>query len=70
MCTGQSSHPERASAESQSSAVTPQFNLSFSFVDRFSKHLIEFIAIDRSMVVSAIAVLILVDNNLSSSLHC
>ena len=46
VCTGQSSHSERASAESQSSAVTPQFNLSFSFVYRFSKHLIEFIAID------------------------
>ena len=27
-------------------AVTPQFNLSFSFVSRFSKHLIEFIAIE------------------------
>ena len=87
MCTGQSSHSERASAEwqssggshasdilhvlmgvsvakliiynivllfichnkrssSSSSAVAPQFNLSFSFVSRFSKHLIEFIAID------------------------
>ena len=40
---------------------------------RFSKHVIEFIAIELllvSMVVSAIAVFILVDNNLSSSLHC
>ena len=46
VCTGQSSHSARASAEWQSSAVTPQFNLSFSFVSRFSKHLIEFIAID------------------------
>ena len=45
VCTGQSSHSERASAEWQSSAVTPQFNPSFSFVSRFSKHLIEFIAI-------------------------
>ena len=27
-------------------AVTPQFNLSFSFVSRVSKHLIEFIAIE------------------------
>ena len=35
-----------ASAEWQSSAVTPQFNPSFSVVSRFSKHLIEFIAID------------------------
>ena len=46
VCTGQSSHSDRASAEWQSSAVTPQFNPSFSFVSRFSKHLIEFIAID------------------------
>ena len=37
---------ERASAEWQSSAVNPQFNLSVSFVSRFSKHFIEFIAID------------------------
>ena len=40
VCTGQSSHTERASAEWQSSAGTPQFNPSFSFVPRFSKHLI------------------------------
>ena len=45
VCIGQSSHSERA-AEWQSSAVTPKFNLSFSFVSRFSKHLIYLIAVD------------------------
>ena len=52
----------------QCAAVTPQVNLNFSFVSRVSKHLIEFISI--SMVVPAIAVFRLVDNILSSSLHC
>ena len=45
VCTGQSSDSERASAEWQSAAVTPQFNTSCSLVSRVSKHLIEFIAI-------------------------
>ena len=40
------------------------------FFLRVSKHLIEFIAIYIYIVVSAIAVFRLVDNNLSSSLHC
>ena len=44
VCTGQSS--ECASAKWQSAAVTPQFNVSFSFVSRVSEHLIEFIAIE------------------------
>ena len=43
--SGQSSHSERASAEWQISAVTHS-SISFSFVSRFSKHSIEFIAID------------------------
>ena len=46
VCTGQSSDSERASAEWQIAAVTPQVNLSFSLVSRVSKHLIECIAID------------------------
>ena len=58
----------------QCAAVTPQVNLSFSFVVCVSKHLIEFIAIELivGIVVSAIAIFRLVDNNiiLSSSLHC
>ena len=45
VCAGQSSDSERASAEWQSAGVTPQVNLSFSFVSRFSKYLIECIAI-------------------------
>ena len=45
VCTGQSSDSERASAEWQSAAVTPQFNVSFS-LSRISKHLVEFIAIE------------------------
>ena len=45
VCTDQSLASERASAEWQSAVVTPQFNLSFSFVSRVSKHLIECIAI-------------------------
>ena len=53
MCTSQSPDSERASAEWQSAVVTPQFNLSFSFMTRVSKHLIELIV---SIVVSAIAV--------------
>ena len=44
VCSGQSSDSECASAEWQSPAITPQFNLSFSFVSRISKHLIECIA--------------------------
>ena len=44
-CTGQSSDSERESAELQSSTVTPQFNLSFSFVSRVSKYVIACIAI-------------------------
>ena len=46
VCTGQSSDSERASAEWQSTGVTPQFNVSLSLVSRVSKHLIEFIAIE------------------------
>ena len=46
VCTGQSSDSERASAEWQSAAVTPQFNVHFSFGSRIAKHLIEFIAIE------------------------
>ena len=46
VCTGQSSDSERASAEYQSAAVTPQFKESFSLVSRVSKHLIEFIAVE------------------------
>ena len=46
VCTGQSSNSERASAEWQSAAVTPQVNLSFSIVSPISKHLIECIAIE------------------------
>ena len=44
VCTDQSSDSERASAELQSAAVNPQVNLSFSYVSRDSKHLIECIA--------------------------
>ena len=47
VCIVQSSDSERVSAEWQSSAVTPQFNVSFSLVSRVSKHLIEFIATRR-----------------------
>ena len=43
VCTGQSSHSERARDQWQCAAVTPHVNLSFSFVSRISKHLIEFI---------------------------
>ena len=39
------SESERARDQWQCAAVTPQVNLSFSFVSRVSKHLIEFIAI-------------------------
>ena len=46
VCTGQSSDSERARDQWQCVAVTPQVNLSFSFVSCVSKHLIEFIAID------------------------
>ena len=74
MCTGQSSDSERARDQWQCAAVTPQVNLSFSFVSCIIKHLIECIAIYREfivgIVVSAIAVFRLVDNILSSSLHC
>ena len=37
---------ERAYDQSQSGAVTPPVNLSFSFLSRVSRHLIDFIAID------------------------
>ena len=37
---------ERARGQWQCADVTPQVNLSFSFVSCVSKHLIEFIAID------------------------
>ena len=40
VCTGQSSCSERGSAEWQSAAVTPQFNVSCSLVSRVSRHLI------------------------------
>ena len=43
VCTGQSSDSERARDQWQSAAVTPQVNLSFSFMSRVSKHLIELI---------------------------
>ena len=46
VCTGQSSDSERARDQWQCAAVTPQVNVSFSFVSRVSKHLIEFIAIE------------------------
>ena len=42
----QSSDSEFARDQWQSAAVTPQVYLSFSFVSRVSKHLIEFIAIE------------------------
>ena len=61
VCTGQSSDSERARDRWQSAAVTPQVNLCFSFVSW------EFIV---CIVISAIAVFRLVDNILSSSLHC
>ena len=74
VCTGQSSDSERESAEWQSAAVTLQFNVSFLLVSRVSKHLIEFIEHYRELtviiVVTAIAVFRLVDNILSSILHC
>ena len=44
VCTGQSSDSERACDQWQCAAVTPQVNVSFSFVSHVSKHLIEFIA--------------------------
>ena len=66
------SDSERARDQWQCAAVTPQVNLSFSFVSCISKQLIacnarEFIV---GIVVSAIAVFRLVDTILSSSLHC
>ena len=48
VCTGQSSDSERARDQWQCAAVTPQVNLSFSFVSCISKHLIECIAIESS----------------------
>ena len=66
VCTGQLSDSKRARDQWQCASVTPQVNLSFDFVSRVSEHVIEFIA----MVVSAIAVFRLIDNILSSSLHC
>ena len=44
--TGQSADLERASAEWQSAAVTPQFNEICSPVSHVSKHLIECTAIE------------------------
>ena len=70
ICTGQSSDSERARDQWRCAAVNPQVNLSFSFVSRVSKHVTECIAVLVSIVVSAIPVFRLVDNNLSSSLHC
>ena len=65
----------RVTDQWQCADVTPQVNLSFSFVSCVwvSKHLIEFIAIRElivGIVVSALAVFRLVDNILSSRLHC
>ena len=48
VCTGRSSDSERARYQWQCAAVTPQVNLSFSFVSCISKHLIECIAIESS----------------------
>ena len=48
VCAGQSSDSERARDQWQWAAVTPQVNLSFSFVSCISKHLIEYIAIESS----------------------
>ena len=48
VCTGQSSDSKRARDQWQCAAVTPQVNLSFSFVSCVSKHLIECIAIESS----------------------
>ena len=50
VCTGQSSDSERPRDQLQSAAVTLQVSLSFSFVSRASKHLIECIA--RELIVS------------------
>ena len=50
VCTGQSSDSEGALDQCQCAAVAPQVNLSFSFVYSLycvSKHLFEFIAIER-----------------------
>ena len=48
VCTGQSSDSERARDQWQCAAVTPQVNLSFSFVSCISKHVFECIAIESS----------------------
>ena len=56
VCTGQSSDSERASAEWQSAAVTPQFNASFSLVTRVSKRIYCYRELTVSIIVSAIAV--------------
>ena len=48
VCTSQSSDSEHARDQWQCAAVTPQVNLSFSFVSCISKHLIECIAIESS----------------------
>ena len=70
-CVLRGARSERARDQWQCAAVTPRVNLSYSFVSCVSKHLIEFIAIDRvGVVVSAIAVFRLVDNISTSSLHC
>ena len=46
VCISQSSDSERARDQWQCAAVTPQVNLSISFVSCVSKRLIEFIAIE------------------------
>ena len=61
---------DRSRDQWQCAAMTPQVNLNFSFVSCVSKHLIEFRELILGIVVSAIAVFRLVDNILSSSLHC
>ena len=48
LASGQSSDSERARDQWQCATVTPQVNLSFSFVSCVSKHLIECIAIESS----------------------
>ena len=40
------SEPERVREQCQIAAVIPPVNLCFSFLSRFSRHLIDFIAID------------------------
>ena len=63
------SDSERALDQWQCAAVTPQVNVSFSFVSHVSKHLAEFTAIESYYSVW-LAVFRLVHTILSSSLHC